>query len=88
MLGGPIWNQQIHDLKFAQRLLDKVKQDDCTLGTKPRIKGVLGGILDEEVCANIPLSYDLSQVASNVKVENPKKHEIINGFRSLDYKLC
>lgn len=50
MVGGPIWNAEIHNYDFARRLLDKINLKDCKLMTKSRIKGVLGGILDEEVC--------------------------------------
>ena len=68
MLGGPIWNRSIHNIEFVKRLLENVKKDDCKLKTAPRISGVLGGIIDEEILDETPLSYDLTQVASNLKV--------------------
>ena len=56
--------------------------------TAPRIKGVLGGVIDEAILEDKPLSFDLSQVASNLKVENPKKSEVIAAFLSLDFKIA
>lgn len=87
-LGGPIWNSEIHNTDFARRLLESVNKEECKLGTKKRIQGVLGGIIDEEILASVPLSFDLSQVASNIRVENPKKPSVIAAFRSLEYKVC
>ena len=43
-------------------------------------KGILGGIIDEELLADKPLSFDLTQICSNLKAKNPTKQEIINGF--------
>lgn len=53
--------------------------------TIERIKGVLGGIMDEEELSNRPLSFDLNQICSNLKVVTPSSKEIIAGFTSLQY---
>ena len=47
-IGGPIWNSPIHNVSFAERLLTRLDKEDCTLKTKGRIQGLLGGIVDEE----------------------------------------
>lgn len=73
LVGGPIWNERIHNLAFVERMLKKAESEDCDKGTKNRIKGILGGIIDEEWVAHKPLSYDMSQICSNLKCENPSK---------------
>ncbi len=47
-IGGPIWNQPIHNTDFVRRLLANAEKKDCSLKTVSRIKGILGGIIDEE----------------------------------------
>jgi len=47
-IGGPIWNQPLHNVDFVKRLLENANKEDCSLKTVGRIKGILGGILDEE----------------------------------------
>lgn len=72
-LGGPIWNDKIHNVDFAKRLLERVSAKENTLKTDTRIKGILGGIIDEEIVGNKPLSFDMSQICSNIKSFNPTK---------------
>ena len=57
VIGGPIWNDKLHNLDFVKKLYEKV--DRSNLGTRSRIKGVLGGIIDEEWLAHRPLSFDV-----------------------------
>lgn len=67
-MGGPIWNQKIHDISFVQRLLDVAKknsdkktpeeQKEVRLGTSKRIETILSSIIDEDVCGDQPLSWD------------------------------
>ena len=47
IVGGPIWSDKIHSVEFAQRLLKSVSKPDCKLKTASRIKGILGGVIDE-----------------------------------------
>lgn len=35
----------------------------------------------------MPLSYDLSSIASTFKVSNPRKGQLVAAFNSLDYML-
>ena len=56
--------------------------------TKDRIKGTLGGVLDEELLADQPLSYNLTNISSDLKLVTPSKEQVIAGFRSLNYFLC
>ena len=95
VIGGPIWNQKIHDLAFVQRLLEVVQKNDnkslpadqreVSLGTSKRIQAILTSIIDEDVVAHNPLSYDVSHIASILKTENPPKAKLIAAFRSLGY---
>lgn len=73
-IGGPIWNGKIHDIDFVKKLHETASSDEAKkYGTIGRIKGILGGIIDEEWLAHKPLSYDLNQICSNLKVSNPTK---------------
>ena len=87
-LGGPIWSDRIHQSEFVNRVYNKAKEDDCKLGTKSRIKGTLGGIIDEELLSTYPLNYDFTKVGSDIKLVSPTKEQIIAGFRSINYILC
>ena len=89
MIGGPIWNDKIHNINFVKALYDQTESEECAkmFGTTNRIKGVLGGIIDEEWLAHKPLSFDLSALCSNLKISNPTKNQLIAGFRSLDYMI-
>lgn len=89
MIGGPIWHDKIHNIDFVKQIHDKCETDvGKKFGTVDRIKGVLGGIIDEDELSHKPLSFDLSQICSNLKVINPTSREIISGFTSLNYKLA
>lgn len=61
-LGGPIWSEPIHNIQFVTRLLNSIEHSmvpdskreakgisprEVNLKTAERIKGVLGGIIDE-----------------------------------------
>jgi len=60
-IGGPIWNGKIHDIDFVRKLHETASSDEAKkYGTIGRIKGILGGIIDEEWLAHKPLSYDLN----------------------------
>lgn len=84
MVGGPIWNDKIHDVSFIKGMLD----DETVQGTSIRVNGILGNILDEDVIGREPLSFDIAEVCSNLHSVLPPKNEIIAGFRSLDYIIC
>lgn len=66
-IGGPIWNKPIHDAAFAKRLLQRAELPDCSLKTVERIKGILGGIIDEEPLQDVPLSFNMHDVCSTIR---------------------
>ena len=92
MLGGPIWNREIHDIEFCKRLLESAQRNQAgenghKLQTSERIQVILTSIIDESVLAKVPLSYELSHIASTFKVSNPRKGQLIAAFNSLGYIL-
>jgi len=87
-MGGPIWNQPIHNVDFARRLLASAEKEDCSLKTVGRIKGVLGGIIDEEPLQDLPLSFNMHDVCSTIRAQNPKKEQVHSAFKSLNFRLC
>jgi tRNA G26 N,N-dimethylase Trm1 len=50
IIGGPIWNGKIHDIDFVRAMHETCKDEEIAkkFGTVGRIKGILGGIIDEE----------------------------------------
>lgn len=90
-MGGPIWNQKIHDIDFVKRLIDVARNcstgasSEVKLGTSERIQAVLTGIIEEDILGSQPLSYDFNHIQSELKVHNPKKSQLIAAFRSVDY---
>ena len=93
-MGGPIWNQEIHNIDFAKRLLESARLNHeggalagNKLNTTERIQAILSAIIDENVLSRQPLSYELSQVASTFKVGNPRKTQLLAAFNSLGYLL-
>ena len=87
-IGGPIWNKPIHNVSFAKRLLARLERDDCTLKTKGRIQGLMGGIVDEEPLQDYPLNFNLHDVCSTIRAQNPRKEQIHAAFESLNFNLC
>jgi tRNA G26 N,N-dimethylase Trm1 len=94
-MGGPIWNQRIHNIDFVKRLLEVARTNadknyqgkkEVNLKTTERIQAILSAIIDEDM-VTYPLSYDMSHIASTLKVQNPKKMQLYAAFRSLEYKL-
>ncbi len=60
-IGGPIWHDKIHNIEFVKKMHAACKTEyGKKFVTIERIKGVLGGIIDEEVLADRPLSFDLN----------------------------
>ena len=87
-IGGPIWNQPIHKVNFAKRLLARAEKEDCSLKTVGRIKGILGGIIDEEPLQEFPLSFSVHDVCSTIRAQNPRKEQVHAAFKSLNFRLC
>ena len=55
--------------------------------TGERIQAILTAIIDESILGKVPLSYELSNIASTFKVANPRKGQLIAAFNSLGYML-
>lgn len=86
-IGGPIWNRPIHNVEFAQRVLKTVKeQKEVKLGTSPRIKALMTGIIDEQPLEHIPLSFNYNSVCSSIKTANPEKSRFVYALNKLGYK--
>jgi len=87
-IGGPVWNEPIHNVAFVKRLLEKTKLADCPFRTASRLEGILGGIIDEEPVKGNPLSFNLPDVCSTIRAVNPQKEKIYAAFASLGYRVC
>ena len=86
-IGGPIWTYKIHNVDFVKRLMKTVEeQKEVKLGTKKRIMGILTGVVDEEPLQHVPLNYDLSMMASNLRVHNPSKAQFLYAMSQLGHK--
>lgn len=86
-IGGPIWNQPLHDVDFVKRLMKTVReQKEVTLGTKQRIQAILTGIIDEKAVEDVPLNYDINYICSSLRMQNPNKKEFIYAMNQIGYK--
>ena len=91
-MGGPIWNKPIHDINFVKSLLESTRlnaegKNGQKVKTTERIQAVLSAIIEEDVLLNQPLSYELSHIASTLKIGNPRKVQLLAAFNSLGYLL-
>ena len=59
-----------------------------SLKTAGRLKGILGGILDEEPLQEQPLSYSLHDICGMLRTQNPPKEKIHAAFASLGFRVC
>jgi len=85
VLGGPIWNREIHDVDFCKRLLAAVQNNQQGVNghkvmTGERIQAILTAIIDESILSKMPLSYEMSHIASTFKVANPRKGQLLAAF--------
>ena len=86
-IGGPIWNQPIHNIDFVKRLIKVVRaQEEVKLGTSKRILAILTGIIDEEPLQTYPLNYDVDFICSSLKASNPGKKAFMCAITKLGYK--
>jgi tRNA (guanine26-N2/guanine27-N2)-dimethyltransferase len=94
VMGGPIWNDKIHNVDFVKRLLESVRLNQegqngpHKVKTHERITAILSAIIDESYLESTPLSYDMSHIASTLKIVNPRKTQMIAAFNSLGYLIC
>ena len=92
-MGGPIWNAPLHNIEFVKRLLESVRLNQEGLNgahkikTHERITAILSAIIDEQYLERTPLSYEMSHIASTLKVGNPRKSQMIAAFNSLGYLI-
>ncbi|XP_075724665.1 tRNA methyltransferase 1 [Rhipicephalus microplus] len=67
-IGGPVWINPLHDVKFVQRLIRRITESPELYGTSKRMLGILH-MLDEEL--EVPLYFLLDKLASTVRVSTP-----------------
>jgi hypothetical protein len=48
--------------------------------TGERIQAILTAIIDESILSKMPLSYEMSHIASTFKVANPRKGQLLAAF--------
>lgn len=86
-IGGPIWNQKLHNVDFLKRISKVVRdQEEVKLGTAKRIQGIITGIIDESPVQDNPLAYDITFITSSLKHGNLSKKEFLYGLSQHGYK--
>ncbi|XP_004084262.1 tRNA (guanine(26)-N(2))-dimethyltransferase [Oryzias latipes] len=68
-LGGPIWAEPIHDLRFVQKVLSAVSGNPSRFGTSKRIEGVLSMVTEE--LEDVPLYYTIDNLSSTLHCNTP-----------------
>ncbi|XP_047434611.1 tRNA (guanine(26)-N(2))-dimethyltransferase isoform X2 [Mugil cephalus] len=68
-LGGPIWAEPIHDMKFVQNVLSSVSGNPTRFGTSKRIEGMLSMVTEE--LEDVPLYYTVDNLSSTIHTNTP-----------------
>ncbi|KAI0006165.1 tRNA methyltransferase [Russula compacta] len=76
-IAGPMWNGQIHDPQFVNRILEHLDSDEDKYGTFTRMKGMLT-VAKEEL--SVPFYFTPSRVASFFHCTCPSLDEIASAL--------
>ena len=68
-MGGPIWSDPIHDVKFVEKLAQEIEKDKDKYHTYQRMKGLVS-VIGEEL-PHSPLYYTLPSLASSLHCITP-----------------
>jgi tRNA (guanine26-N2/guanine27-N2)-dimethyltransferase len=63
-VAGPMWLAPIHDMKFVNRMIERMEQNSSTFAAPDRALAKLKAVSRELV--DVPLYYDLSQIANTL----------------------
>lgn len=80
---GPLWVGVINNKEFLNQLIDLVKGRYDYLGNHARLLKLLSTIRDE---VEVPYYYDLTSIASSLKVNIPKIDETIECLENMGFK--
>ena len=69
-MGGPVWNQPLHDTDFVAQVIKRVSESTKPPATKARILGMLGVVVEE--LPDVPLYYVLDNMCNVVHCLPPK----------------
>lgn len=67
-IGGPMWIDQLHNVDFVGRLIQRVSENPQLYGTSKRMLGILHMLAEE---LEVPLYFMLDKLASTVRVSTP-----------------
>jgi tRNA G26 N,N-dimethylase Trm1 len=84
-MAGPIWSAPTVDTDFVRGLLDSVKSDECTLGTRKRIVGMLSLIMEE--LADVVLFHDLPLMTRTLKTPMLKHSLMTSALYSAAWEM-
>uniref|UniRef100_A0A673FPT9 tRNA (guanine(26)-N(2))-dimethyltransferase n=1 Tax=Sinocyclocheilus rhinocerous TaxID=307959 RepID=A0A673FPT9_9TELE len=84
-LGGPIWAEPIHDMKFVQKVLGAVSVNPTRFRTSKRIEGVLSMVTEE--LQDVPLYYVLDHLSSTVHCNTPPMLQFRSALLHAGYRV-
>uniref|UniRef100_A0A672MKJ0 tRNA (guanine(26)-N(2))-dimethyltransferase n=1 Tax=Sinocyclocheilus grahami TaxID=75366 RepID=A0A672MKJ0_SINGR len=84
-LGGPIWAEPIHDIKFVQKVLGAVSGNPTHFRTSKRIEGVLSMVTEE--LQDVPLYYVLDHLSSTVHCNTPPLLQFRSALLHAGYRV-
>lgn len=97
-IGGPFWTSNIHDQECVDALIHRLQATDTNLDTNetnenilfppstaPRILGILSTISEE--LKDVPFHYNVSDLASTLKVKTPSLIEFKANLTHLGYRV-
>uniref|UniRef100_A0A671NJ09 tRNA (guanine(26)-N(2))-dimethyltransferase n=1 Tax=Sinocyclocheilus anshuiensis TaxID=1608454 RepID=A0A671NJ09_9TELE len=84
-LGGPIWAEPIHDIKFVQKVLGAISGNPTRFRTSKRIEGVLSMVTEE--LQDVPLYYVLDHLSSTVHCNTPPMLQFRSALLHAGYRV-
>ena len=92
-VAGPVWLDPIHDFDAVDMCLDRVNNPQAgsdgktfyPLGTKTRLHGLLTSVSEE--LSDCPLFYDLTDLASTLRVTVPPTIQFKSALMNAGYRV-
>lgn len=85
LVGGPIWNGPIHNMKFVRSVLDELKRDRRNFAAFEKLHGLLT-VVQEEL-PDAPLHVDMHAMATFLKCTPPSQTTFKSALVNAGYRV-
>jgi tRNA (guanine26-N2/guanine27-N2)-dimethyltransferase len=86
-IGGPFWTHALHDQHVVDAILERLQDAEQLpyISTATRIKGILSSVSEE--LKDVPFHYNLSDLASAIRIKNPTLLEMQSAIINAGYRV-